>query len=98
MDSTDRQLLSLLRDNARLSVASLAKSLRVARGTVQNRLARKFFHRNRICARKNLRRRAAYSAFLSGLASCKNYASGHAFHVPFPWPANRFVKIIQIEN
>ena len=40
MDSTDRQLLSLLRDNARLSVASLAKSLRVARGTVQNRLAR----------------------------------------------------------
>ena len=40
MDSTDRQLLSLLRDNARLSVASLAKTLRVARGTVQNRLAR----------------------------------------------------------
>ena len=40
MDSTDRQLLSLLRDNARMSVASLAKSLRVARGTVQNRLAR----------------------------------------------------------
>ena len=40
MDSTDRQLLSLLRDNARLSVAALAKSLHVARGTVQNRLAR----------------------------------------------------------
>src|SRR6202451_415594 len=40
MDSTDRQLLSLLRDNARMSVASLAKSLRVARGTVQHRLAR----------------------------------------------------------
>ena len=40
MDSTDRQLLSLLRDNARLSVASLAKTLRVARGTVQNRLAK----------------------------------------------------------
>jgi DNA-binding Lrp family transcriptional regulator len=40
MDSTDRQLLSLLRDNARLSVAALAKTLRVARGTVQNRLAR----------------------------------------------------------
>ena len=35
MDSTDRQLLSLLRDNARLSVAALAKALRVARGTVQ---------------------------------------------------------------
>jgi DNA-binding Lrp family transcriptional regulator len=34
MDSTDRQLLSLLRDNARLSVAALAKALRVARGTV----------------------------------------------------------------
>ncbi len=40
MDSTDHQLLSLLRDNARLSVASLAKSLKVARGTVQNRLSR----------------------------------------------------------
>jgi DNA-binding Lrp family transcriptional regulator len=40
MDATDRQLLSLLRDNARTSIASLAKTLRVARGTVQNRLAR----------------------------------------------------------
>lgn len=40
MDATDRQLLSLLRDNARLSVAALAKLLGVARGTVQNRLAR----------------------------------------------------------
>jgi DNA-binding Lrp family transcriptional regulator len=40
LDSTDHQLLSLLRDNARLSVASLAKSLKVARGTVQNRLSR----------------------------------------------------------
>jgi len=40
MDDTDRQLIALLRDNARLPVASLAKTLRVARGTVQNRLAR----------------------------------------------------------
>jgi len=40
MDDTDRQLLSLLRDNARASIASLAKVLRVSRGTVQNRLAR----------------------------------------------------------
>ena len=40
MDTTDRELLSLLRDNARLQVASLAKVLKVARGTVQNRLAR----------------------------------------------------------
>ncbi|HEY4369850.1 MAG TPA: Lrp/AsnC family transcriptional regulator [Steroidobacteraceae bacterium] len=40
MDDIDRQLIALLRDNARLSVASLAKTLRVARGTVQNRLAR----------------------------------------------------------
>ena len=38
MDDTDRQLISLLRDNARTSVASLAKVLRVSRGTVQNRL------------------------------------------------------------
>ncbi len=40
MDTTDRQLLSLLRDNARMSVAAIAKALGVARGTVQNRLAR----------------------------------------------------------
>ena len=40
MDDTDRQLIALLRDNARASIASLAKILRVARGTVQNRLAR----------------------------------------------------------
>ncbi|NMM07598.1 Lrp/AsnC family transcriptional regulator [Polaromonas sp.] len=38
MDDTDRQLISLLRDNARASVASLAKLLRLSRGTVQNRL------------------------------------------------------------
>jgi DNA-binding Lrp family transcriptional regulator len=40
MDDTDRQLLSLLRDDARASVASLAKVLRVSRGTVQNRLTK----------------------------------------------------------
>ena len=40
MDDTDRQLIALLRDNARTSVAALAKTLRVARGTVQNRLAK----------------------------------------------------------
>jgi DNA-binding Lrp family transcriptional regulator len=40
MDTTDRRLVALLRDNARLSVASLAKTLGVARGTVQNRLTR----------------------------------------------------------
>lgn len=40
MDDTDRQLISLLRDDARASVASLAKVLRVSRGTVQNRLSK----------------------------------------------------------
>ena len=40
MDTTDRRLLSLLRDDARMSVAAMAKSLGVSRGTVQNRLAR----------------------------------------------------------
>lgn len=40
MDDLDRQLIGALRANARATVASLAKSLRVARGTVQNRLAR----------------------------------------------------------
>jgi DNA-binding Lrp family transcriptional regulator len=40
VDNTDRQLLSLLRDHARMSVAAMAKALGVARGTVQNRLAR----------------------------------------------------------
>jgi DNA-binding Lrp family transcriptional regulator len=40
MDDTDRQLIALLRANARASVASLAKLLHVARGTVQNRMAK----------------------------------------------------------
>jgi len=40
MDDTDRQLVALLRTNARLPVASLAKTLGVSRGTVQNRITR----------------------------------------------------------
>lgn len=40
MDAIDRKLLSLLREDARVPVATLAKVLKVARGTVQNRLAR----------------------------------------------------------
>jgi DNA-binding Lrp family transcriptional regulator len=40
MDEIDRQLIALLRDDSRASVASLAKKLHVARGTVQNRMAR----------------------------------------------------------
>ncbi|HEY4802204.1 MAG TPA: Lrp/AsnC family transcriptional regulator [Paraburkholderia sp.] len=40
LDDVDRQLIALLRDNARTSVVTLAKQLRVARATVQNRIAR----------------------------------------------------------
>ena len=40
MDDIDRQLIGLLRNDGRASVASLAKTLGVARGTVQNRMAR----------------------------------------------------------
>jgi len=40
MDDIDRKLIALLRDDARASIASLAQRLRVARGTVTNRLAR----------------------------------------------------------
>ncbi|WP_176057508.1 Lrp/AsnC family transcriptional regulator [Paraburkholderia sp. BCC1876] len=40
LDDVDRQLLSLLRDDARMSVVALAKQLRVSRATVQNRLTR----------------------------------------------------------
>ena len=40
MDETDHQLLSLLRQDARLPVASLAARLGVSRGTVTNRLRR----------------------------------------------------------
>lgn len=40
LDDTDRELIGLLRDNARMPVVALAKKLRVARATVQNRLAR----------------------------------------------------------
>ena len=40
MDTTDRKLLALLRDDARTPVAAIAKALGVSRGTVQNRLSR----------------------------------------------------------
>ena len=38
MDDTDRQLISLLRKDARMNVAALATRLGVSRGTVTNRL------------------------------------------------------------
>jgi len=40
MDDLDHKLLGLLRADARASAAALAKTLRVSRGTVQNRIAR----------------------------------------------------------
>src|SRR5262249_32274217 len=40
MDDTDRRLIALLRDNARLPVATLAHRLKVSRGTAQNRIDR----------------------------------------------------------
>jgi DNA-binding Lrp family transcriptional regulator len=40
MDATDQQLLSLLRKDARTSVATLAHKLGVSRGTVSNRITK----------------------------------------------------------
>ena len=40
IDDTDRELISLLRQDARTPVATLATKLKVARGTVQNRMKR----------------------------------------------------------
>ena len=40
IDSTDRQLLALLRSDAREPVAALARKLDLARSTVQERIAR----------------------------------------------------------
>src|SRR5512144_2788048 len=40
MDALDQRLIALLRSNARMSVATLAKRLKVSRGTVTNRMAR----------------------------------------------------------
>ena len=40
IDDTDRELLALLRQDARMPVATLATELKVARGTVQNRMKR----------------------------------------------------------
>jgi DNA-binding Lrp family transcriptional regulator len=40
MDETDHQLLSLLRQDARLSIATLASKLGVSRGTVTNRITK----------------------------------------------------------
>jgi DNA-binding Lrp family transcriptional regulator len=40
MDDTDRELISLLRKDARMNIATLATKLGVARGTVRNRLSK----------------------------------------------------------
>ncbi len=40
MDATDQKLLSLLRNNARTSVAILARKLGVSRGTITNRITK----------------------------------------------------------
>jgi DNA-binding Lrp family transcriptional regulator len=40
VDNIDRQLLSLLRNDARMTIAAMAKTVGVSRGTVQNRIAR----------------------------------------------------------
>jgi DNA-binding Lrp family transcriptional regulator len=40
MDETDHKLLSLLRQDARLSIADLAHKLAVSRGTVTNRITK----------------------------------------------------------
>ncbi len=40
LDSTDQRLIALLRQDARLPVATLAAKLGVSRGTVNNRLAK----------------------------------------------------------
>lgn len=40
VDDTDRELLALLRQDGRMPVATLATRLKVARGTVQNRMKR----------------------------------------------------------
>lgn len=40
MDSTDQQLIALLRQDARMSIAMLAMRLKVSRGTVTNRMER----------------------------------------------------------
>jgi DNA-binding Lrp family transcriptional regulator len=40
MDATDRKLIALLRADSRTPVATLARALKVSRGTVQNRIDR----------------------------------------------------------
>lgn len=40
IDNIDRQLISLLRTNARLSISLLAKKIKVSRATVQNRISK----------------------------------------------------------
>jgi DNA-binding Lrp family transcriptional regulator len=48
LDDTDRALLALLRDNARLPTSELARRLKLSRTTVQSRLAR--LERERVVA------------------------------------------------
>lgn len=57
MDDLDRQLISLLRADARLPAATLARRLGVARGTVQNRMAK--LERDGVIAGYTVRLRAS---------------------------------------
>ena len=40
MDALDQQLISLLRTDARMSIATLAHKLKVSRGTITNRITK----------------------------------------------------------
>ena len=64
MDDVDRRLLALLRDDARLSAATLARTLGVSRATVQNRIARLYASGRGV--QKNLVEAAAWNLAAAG--------------------------------
>ena len=90
MDETDHHLLSLLRQDARLSVAALAQKLDVSRGTVSNRIRRLEDEGSSFQAIKDaLRHDLAISRLaktaqpLEGIAADLGFADASAFYRAF---------------
>jgi DNA-binding Lrp family transcriptional regulator len=79
MDDTDRTLIRLLRDDARLSISSLAAACNISRGTVQNRIER--LRRDGIIQGFTIRQSAAATPGLVRAVTLLEVGGGRLPHV-----------------
>ena len=65
---------------------------------LQNRLARKLLDPSAVTLEADLRRCPACRATVTGLSTRQYKARRHPLDIPLPWPTNRLVEIIQVED